>query len=61
MTNAELRDALMNLAKLMTAQTHSVNNHFVSQANQGVGPQPNASTPASRIRDFMRMNPSTFH
>ncbi|TMW93358.1 hypothetical protein EJD97_011835 [Solanum chilense] len=36
---------------------------MMTQYNQGVGPQvnPYASTPASRIRDFMRMNPPTFH
>ena len=61
MTNAELRDALMNLTQLMTAQSHVVNNHLVGQANQGDRPQPNVSTPASRIRDFMMMNPPNFH
>ena len=45
----------------MTAQSHVVNNHFVAQANQEDRPQPNASTPVSRIQDFMRMNPPTFH
>ena len=61
MTNAELRASVMNLTELMTAQAHVFNNHFIVQANQGVGPQPNASTPTSRIRDFMRMKPQTFH
>ncbi|TMW84182.1 hypothetical protein EJD97_025668 [Solanum chilense] len=61
MTNEELRDTLMNLTQLMTAKHHVVNNHFGSQANEGVGPQPNATTPAPRIRDFMRMNPLAFH
>ena len=61
MTNAELRAALMNLTQLMTAQAHDVNNHLVAQAYQGVGLQPNASTPSSRIRDFMMMNPPNFH
>ena len=51
----------MNLTKLMTVQSHVINNHFVAQIKQGVGPQPNASTPASRIWDFLRMNPPTFH
>ena len=60
MTNAELGANLMNLIQLMTTQAHVVNNHFVAQANQGVGPQPNASTPASRIQDFMKMNPPSF-
>ena len=51
----------MNLTQLMTDQDHVVNNHFVGQANQGDIPELNASTPASRIWDFMRMNPPTFH
>ena len=34
---------------------------MVAQDNLGVGPQPTASTTASRIRDFMRTNPLTFH
>ena len=51
----------MNLTQLMKAQAHIVNNHFVSQDNERVGPKPNTSTPASRIQDFMRMNPPTFH
>lgn len=45
----------------MTAQDHVVNNHVVSQANQGGGPQPNESTPTSRILYFIKMNPHTFH
>ena len=61
MTNAELRAALMNMKKLVMDQAHVVNNHFVVQANQGDRPQPNVSTPSSRIEDFMRMNPATFH
>lgn len=60
MTNAEWRDALMNFTQLMTAQAHVFNNHFVARANQGGGPQRNASTPASKIFYFMRMNPTTF-
>ena len=60
MTNAELRDDLMNLTKLMMAQAHVVINHFVTQDNQGVGSQPNNDTFPSRIRDFMRMNPPFF-
>ena len=42
MTNAELRDALMNVTQLMTAQAQVVNNHFVAQANLGDRPLPNA-------------------
>ena len=61
MTNAELRAALMNFTQLMTALTHVVNNPFMGQANQGDSPQQNSSTPASRIRHFMRMNPHNFH
>ena len=43
------------------AQTHVVNNHFVGQANQGDMQQPNSSTTSSRIWDFMRINPTSFH
>ena len=60
MTNAEFRAALMNLTQLLTAQFHVVNNHFIDQSNQGVGPQPNASTSISRIRDILTMNLPTF-
>ena len=45
----------------MIVQAHVVENHFVAQGNQGVEPQPNASSPTSRIPDFLRMNPPTFH
>ena len=51
----------MNLTQRMTTQAHVVNNHLFAQPNQGVGPQPNARTPTSRIRDFIRMKPPTFH
>ena len=51
MTNEEFSSSLMNLTQLMTAQTHVINYHFISQDNQGVGPQSNASTPASKIQD----------
>ena len=61
MTNAELRASLMNFTQLMTAQAHVVNNNFVAQDNQRYSPQPNFCTPASRIRNFIRMNPPTFH
>ena len=47
----------------MRTQGKIVLRHVASKSNIGVGPQPqpNASTPASRIQDFMRINPSTFH
>ena len=61
MTNAEFRANLMNLTQLMMAQAHVINNHFVSQANQGDRPQPSASSPASRILDFISIKPPTFH
>ena len=61
MSNVEIRFVLRDLTRLMKTQAHFFTNHLVSQANLGVGRQPNASTPASRIRDFLRMNPLTFH
>ena len=59
--NAYIKDALMDLTQLMMTQVHFPTNHLVAQANQGGGPQPNVSTPTSRILDFMRMKPSNFH
>ena len=56
MTNAELRNALINLTQLMMDQAHVVNNHFVSQPNKWGGPQPHASTPASTIPYLMRIH-----
>ena len=60
-TNVYMRSALMNLTQLITAQAHVVNNYFVTPANQRVGPHSNASNLSSRIWDFMRINPSSFH
>ena len=61
MTNIEFWAALMTFTKITTTQAHIANNHFFTESNKVVGPQPNASTSASTIRDFMRMNPPTFH
>ena len=61
MTNADLWAALMNLTQIMMSQGHVINNHIIAQDKQGVGPQPNPRTPSSRIWDFMRMNPPSFH
>lgn len=62
-TNVEIRDALRVLTQLMTTQAQVVTSHVVAQAKLGVGhiPQPNTSTLAFRIQDFMRMSCSTFH
>ncbi|XP_049354640.1 uncharacterized protein LOC125819208 [Solanum verrucosum] len=51
MTNEEIRTDFLTLAQAMTAQ-----------ANRDVGPKVNAneSTVASRLRDFVRMNPPIF-
>ncbi|XP_049414705.1 uncharacterized protein LOC125877459 [Solanum stenotomum] len=51
MTNEEIRAAFLTLARAMTAQ-----------ANRDVGPRVNAneSTAASRLRDFVTMNPLFF-
>ena len=61
MTNAMIKASHRALTKLMTTQVHVFTNHVVAQANIGVGPHPNASTPVSRIRDIMRISPPTFH
>ena len=61
MTNAEIRADFRVFTQLMTTQDQVVTNHLVTQSNLVVGPQPNASTTTSRIRDFMRMNHPTFH
>ncbi|XP_055818539.1 uncharacterized protein LOC129887455 [Solanum dulcamara] len=46
-TNAEFRTAITMLSKVVT--------------NQGIVASPNVPTPASRVRDFTRMNPPEFH
>ena len=51
----------MVLTKVMKNQDQIFLNHKFAQANLGVGPQQNESTPASRIWDFISMNPCTFH
>ena len=61
MSNVKIRSALKPLTILMRTHAQVVTNHKAPQANQGVRPQPNVSTPASRIQDIMRMNPPTFH
>ena len=61
MTNADLRAAPMNLTQIMTDQAQVVTNHLVDKLNEGGGPPLFVSTPASRIRDFLRMNPPNFH
>lgn len=52
MTNGNIRDAIIDLARVMTAQV-----------NMDVEPKVNAfeSTMTSRLKDFMRMNPHIFH
>lgn len=56
-----IRDALRVFTQLMTNQAQVVTNNVASHSNLGVGSQQNASTPTSRMRDFMTMNPYTFH
>ena len=59
MTKGMFMTTLKNMTQLVMDQAHIVNNHFVGKANQVDRPQPNSSTPSSRIRDLMRMNPPT--
>ena len=63
MTNTEIRSSRRVLTQLITTHDKVVTNHVATQANLGVGPQPqaNASTLAPTNRDFMRINPLTFH
>lgn len=61
MTNEDLKYVLMNFTQLLRTRDYIVNNHFVSEAKHGVGPQPKASTHSSIIWDFMRFNPPIFH
>ena len=61
MTNVKIRADLGYLNRLMTTQAHVLTNFVVSQANIEVGPRPSECTPASKIRDFMRINPYTYH
>ena len=51
MSNVEIRSAIHNLTQVLATQ---VARDIRVQVN------PNASTTASRIRDFTRMNPPTF-
>ena len=59
--NADIRAALRVLNQLITTQAQVLTNHVDSQANLGVGTQPNEGTPTSRICDYMRMNSCTFY
>ena len=61
MSNMDIRYSLQAQTKVMKTQAQVVTNYVVAQVNLGNGPQPNASTPVSRTRDFMRMNPFTFN
>ena len=61
MSNKELSDTLIKFTQLMMTKAHVINNHFVVYDNQANMPQPNATTPTSRIRDLMRMKNPTFH
>ena len=54
MTNGEVRADLFQMAQTITTQAQDI----MAQANREVEPRDNqhASTMASRLRDFMRMN-----
>ena len=61
MANVDKRVSLTVLTQIMTTQVQVMTNHVVLQENLEVGPQSNDSTLVSTIRDFMRINPPTFH
>ena len=55
LTDGEVREALVQMAQSITTQAHAI----TSQATREGAPRenPHASTMASRLRDFSRMNP----
>ena len=66
MTDGDIRSIFVTLDQAMTTQAQAVvtqSQAMMSQANKEVGPcvQPNASTTASRLRDFTRMKPLMFY
>ena len=61
MSNMDIRADFQALTQLMATQAQGATNHVIVQDKVGLGPQPNASTPASRIRDFTRINHPTFY
>ena len=57
----DIRADFQALPQLLATQAQGATNHVIVQDNVGLGPQPNASTPASRIPDFTRINHPTFY
>ena len=62
MTDEEIRSTFLTLPRAMTTQSQVVaaqSQAMTTQANQKVGPRvnQNASTMASRLRNFIRMSP----
>ena len=57
-TDGEVRETLFQMAHAITTQAQAI----TTQANMEVAPRENqhARTMASRLRDFMRMNPHIF-